>query len=146
MIANPRRRHLTLWIACLAMLLHSLAMPVSATLSPEVKRVLGWGGHCVVAERVVTQSHAHHDAQASAVDAGEHAGHTDAETSSGHHANMQQCCCGAGSALLAGFSADAPSFLERTATSGRLPPAPAVRSQSPRGLWPSLNPRASPAA
>ncbi|MCW3150451.1 DUF2946 domain-containing protein [Stutzerimonas stutzeri] len=129
-----RRRRSTAWIACLAMLLHVLAMPLAGSLSAETKRLLGWGGYCPLAQQL------------------EHAGHAqvtaDQEDSApaAHHAGMPQCCCGAGFAGFAALPSAVPPLPDpRARLLARLPAEPALLP-APRHQWPALNPRASPTA
>ncbi len=149
-----QRRRAYAWIACFAVLSHMLTMAASGGMSAHTKQMMGWGGHCLTAQQAVS----HHDAHHVHGDHlhGEHAGnpvgqHADADSaphdpSSSHHLMMQQCCCGAMSASLAALPAAPLDVQQRSVARLATLPQPPPAALSPRYLWPSLNPRASPYA
>lgn len=143
-----QRRRAYAWIACFAVLSHMLTMAASGGMSAHAKQMMGWGGHCLMAQ----QARAHHDAHPAHGDHAheDHAGHHDAgpashDPGSSHHLMMQQCCCGAMSASLAALPAAPLHFQQRIVARLASLPQPPPAALSPRYLWPSLNPRASPA-
>ncbi|MBA1275903.1 DUF2946 domain-containing protein [Pseudomonas azotifigens] len=128
------------------MLSHMLTMAASGGMSAHTKQMMGWGGHCLMAQ----QAPAHHDAHHAHGDHGDHAGHhadsgsAPHDPGSNHHLMMQQCCCGAMSASLAALPAAPLHFQQRIVARLATLPQPPPAALSPRYLWPSLNPRASP--
>lgn len=122
------------WIACLAMLLNMLAMPMSRAMqTPDVQLML-WGGFCSANGTGSQALPASFNTRVDVLP-------TSPDNSMMQHGD---CCCG--HAGLAALPADYyRHYLPRYSADIALdnPPLPTLH---PRVRWPSLTPRASPSA
>ncbi|CAM3220734.1 hypothetical protein BZK31_16145 [Pseudomonas floridensis] len=123
------RRTTSVWIACFAVLFSLLAMP----LSPGTPRAAGeqvlWGTFCSASGTRLVAIALGDPAQSIPDDQ--------------HQSTMQHCPCCSGSVLVVlpqGFNHGQLARLEPES----FPPAIFLIRASPRLLWPSANPRASP--
>lgn len=132
-----RPRHLPVWLAAIAMLLHLLAMPLmGADLS-------GISSHCQTSGP--GEHGAAHLQYTHAGPADHAAAQGQPEPVHGKHLAMP-CCCAGGHAVLASTTGSTGELHEpRRIALERLAPV-AVPRIPPRYRWPSLNPRASPFA
>ncbi|WP_273822189.1 DUF2946 domain-containing protein [Pseudomonas asplenii] len=124
------------WIACLAVLFNLLAMPISGAMAPAADRSatdqLLWGSFCSASgTKLVATVIGKLEQKAPPSD---------------DHSNMQHCWCCSGSAPLVALPGHVPQLALAPTESGPLHAALPVDSPTPRQQWPSLNPRASPAA
>lgn len=125
-------RRLSPWIACLALLLNLLAMPLSRAMQPPDMRLMLWGGFCSGGTANTLPSGI--DKLLAPLKSGP-------ATNPMHHAD---CCCG--HAGLAALPSDCyRHYLPRFAPDIAFD-APLLPSLHPRVRWPSLSPRASPVA
>ncbi len=120
------------WIACLALLLNMLAMPLSRALQTPDSGLMLWGGFCSGGA-----SQALPPGFAKLIDPSQQA---PAPTAMKH----SDCCCGhAGLAALP--SSHYRHLLPRYTPDIALD-SPLLPTLQPKVRWPNLNPRASPAA
>ncbi|SEM88646.1 Protein of unknown function [Pseudomonas sp. ok272] len=131
-----RQRLALAWIACFAVLFNMLAMPLSGAMAQAASSASGeqvlWGSFCTSSgTKMVAISLGKLEQNAPSND---------------DHSTMQHCWCCSGSAPLVALPAHVPQLyvahLQRQQS--LLPPS--LASPTPRQLWPSLNPRASPLA
>lgn len=125
----PAHRLAYAWIACFAVLFNLLAMPLSASAAKAPADQLLWGAFCSTGgTKLVAVS----------------IGQLDPSQSNDDHAVMQHCwCCSGAAPVLALPGNPAQLNLPQYVLAGTL----ALHQPSqptPRELWPSLNPRASP--
>lgn len=117
------------WIACFAVLFNLLAMPLSANAARAPAEQLLWGAFCSTGgTKVIAVS----------------IGQIDPSQQNDDHAVMQHCWCCSGNAALLALPGQAPRLLlpEFSFDSALTSAQPTL--PTPRELWPSLNPRASP--
>lgn len=120
------------WIACLAVLLNMLAMPIGRALQTQDVQLPLWGGFCSA------------NPSASRVPAFDKRVDTHAPASQKVSMQHGDCCCGhsAQAALPSPYVRHVFGlFAVDTELRNPVPPP-----SSPRWLWPRLNPRASPVA
>jgi hypothetical protein len=120
------------WIACLAMLLNMLAMPLSSAMQAPDTQLLLWGGFCSA-----STSHALPAALGKLLD-------TLAPAPSKTTMQHSECCCGhAGLAALPSnyYRHFLPRYTPDIALNN-----PELPTLPHRVRWPSLTPRASPLA
>ncbi|WP_110971385.1 DUF2946 domain-containing protein [Pseudomonas huaxiensis] len=124
----PAQRLAYAWIACFAVLFNLLAMPLSANAARAPTEQLLWGAFCSTGgTKLIAVSLGQPDQQ------------------NDDHAVMQHCWCCSGAAPLLALPGQAPQLVLPTHAFST-PLAIAQPAQpTPRELWPSLNPRASPA-
>jgi len=125
----PAHRLAYAWIACFAVLFNLLAMPLSANAAKAPADQLLWGAFCSTGgTKLIAVSIAQ----------------LDPAQNNDDHAAMQHCwCCSGAAPLLALPGNDTQLALPEHALASTLDLARPTRP-TPRELWPSLNPRASP--
>lgn len=128
-----KHHRLPAWLACLALLLHLLSMPLSDTLPADAGRLLSGNGHAPVTHADAHQLH------------GLHVAATTNEHEHGDHGGMPPCCC-AGTPCLAALPGTSAPILPDAAGPSYAGAERRTLSPSPRERWPALNPRASPLA
>ncbi|MDD2060180.1 DUF2946 domain-containing protein [Pseudomonas sp. GD03860] len=127
----PSHRPAIAWIACFAVLFNLLAMPLASAAPRGPAEQLLWGAFCSsVGSKPTPQVLA-----LGKLDLGEQ-GNADA--------SMQHCWCCSGTAPLLALPGHAPQLAHLRALSSAREPLLAMYQPTPRQLWPSLNPRASP--
>lgn len=128
----PALQPISVWIACLAVLLNMLAAPWSRALDNPEMHLLLWGSFCSGNSSTAQHSPRLSRTIAQPAPAGDSMQHSDC------------CCCGH-----LGMTA-LPATYHRHALAQYVPAtplaSPAQTIQHPRRHWPSLNPRASPHA
>lgn len=115
-----------IWLACLAVLFNVFAAPLAELMSPQQKLLVMWGGFCSAAapRQVASELVPAPDRQ--------------------HPMPGGHVCCCANAALLALPPAALGAFAEPVLREAHRP-VPRRAAPARRRLWPSLNPRASPA-
>lgn len=123
----PAQRPALAWIACLAVLFNLLAMPLSASAARAPAEQLLWGAFCSTGgTKLIAVSLGQVDPQ------------------NDDHAVMQHCWCCSGAAPLLALPAQPPRLITPPLHISTALVVPQPGQPTPRELWPSLNPRASP--
>lgn len=125
----PRQRLAYAWIACIAVLVNMLAMPLSAAVPKGQAEQLLWGAFCSGS-----------GTQLVAISLGQ----TEPGPANDDHSVMQHCWCCSGSAPVLALPAQAPRLLLPEQAFGIPQPLFSTLQPTPRQLWPALNPRAPP--
>ncbi len=133
---SRHRSTVATWIACLAVLFNLLAMPISGTMasSPDrsISEQLLRGGFCSASSTKLVVI---------AIDKQERN-----TAPNDQHSTMQHCGCCSGTAPLVVLPGHMPRLAGAQLEMGLGRLALHGESPTPRQQWPSLNPRASPAA
>lgn len=117
------------WIACFAVLFNLLAMPMSASAAKAPADQLLWGAFCSTGgTKLIAVS----------------LGQLDDSQQNDDHAVMQHCWCCSGNAPLLALPGQAPRLFLPSPALAAVPAVLSPSQPTPRQLWPSLNPRASP--
>lgn len=125
----PRQRLAYAWIACIAVLVNMLAMPLSAAAPKGQAEQLLWGAFCSGS-----------GTQLVAISLGQ----TEPGPANDDHSVMQHCWCCSGSAPVLALPAQPPRLLLPEQAFGIPQPLSSTLQPTPRQLWPALNPRAPP--
>jgi hypothetical protein len=129
-------RRIRPWIACLAILLNILAMPLSRAMqAPDVNLML-WGGFCSGGNSSVVSAEFRQAIEALQI--------PQSEPEPEHAMHHADCCCG--HAGLAALPSDYYRHFLPQYTPGVVLEDPELPTLHPRIRWPSLSPRASPFA
>jgi len=117
------------WIACFAVLFNLLAMPMSASAARAPANSLLWGAFCSTGgTKLIAVS----------------LGQLDDSQQNDDHSVMQHCWCCSGNTPLLALPGQAPRLLLPLPAVAAAPAVSSPSQPTPRQLWPSLNPRASP--
>jgi len=127
----PSHRPAIAWIACFAVLFNLLAMPLASAAPRGPAEQLLWGAFCSSVGSTLTP-------EIMAL------GKLDLGDQGDAKASMQHCWCCSGAAPLLALPGHTAQLAPPLALPAAREPLLATFQPTPRQLWPSLNPRASP--